>query len=413
MAIINDNYLKLKAGYLFPEIARRVNTFAQANPHAQIIKLGIGDVTEPLPEACRRAMIAAVEDLGNRATFRGYGPEQGYPWLREKIAAQDFQVRGCDIEAGEIFISDGAKCDTGNILDIFGKNNTIAVTDPVYPVYVDTNVMAGHTGPANEKGEYEGLVYLPITADNKFTAQIPSQKVDIIYLCFPNNPTGAVATREYLQAWVDYAREHNSIIFFDAAYEAFLTNPSLPHSIYEIEGARDCAIEFRSFSKNAGFTGTRCAFTVVPKTLSAKATDGSTVQLWKLWNRRQSTKFNGVSYIVQRGAEAVYSQEGQAQVRELVDFYLENARLICEKLAAAGFEVYGGVNSPYIWLKTPADLSSWDFFDQLLQTCQVVGTPGSGFGAAGEGYFRISAFNSRQNVEEAMKRIGEKFGVAE
>ena len=411
MATVNDNYLKLKAGYLFPEIARRVNAFAQANPEAPIIRLGIGDVTEPLPEACRTAMIQAVEEMGDRASFKGYGPEQGYAWLREKIAAHDFQSRGCEVDAGEIFISDGSKCDTGNILDIFGKNNTIAVTDPVYPVYVDTNVMAGHTGEANDKGEFEGLVYLPITAENNFTAEIPSQKVDLIYLCFPNNPTGATATKEHLKAWVDYAKAHNSIIFFDAAYEAYITDPALPHSIYEIEGARDCAIEFRSFSKNAGFTGTRCALTVVPKNLTAKASDGSDVELWKLWNRRQSTKFNGVSYIVQRGAEAVYSEEGQAQIKALVSFYLENAKIIREQLTAAGIAVYGGVNAPYVWVQTPNGLSSWDFFDKLLQTCNVVGTPGSGFGAAGEGYFRISAFNSRENVEEAMRRITEKFKV--
>ena len=411
MATINDNYLKLKAGYLFPEIGRRVNTFAQANPDANIIKLGIGDVTEPLPEACRTAIIEAIQAMGDRATFKGYGPEQGYSWLREKIVAHDFQARGCEVAADEIFISDGSKCDTGNILDIFGKNNKIAVTDPVYPVYVDTNVMAGHTGAANEKGEYEGLVYLPITAENDFTAEIPSEKVDLIYLCFPNNPTGAVASKDHLQAWVDYAKAHHSIIFFDAAYEAYITDPAIPHSIYEIEGARDCAIEFRSFSKNAGFTGTRCALTVVPKTLTAEASDGSAVELWKLWNRRQSTKFNGVSYIVQRGAEAVYSEEGKSQIKALIDFYLENAKIIRDQLTAAGIKVYGGVNAPYVWVQTPNQLSSWDFFDKLLQTCNVVGTPGSGFGAAGEGYFRISAFNSRENVEEAMARIIDKFKV--
>lgn len=405
MATINDNYLKLKAGYLFPEIARRVTAFAEANPEAPIIKLGIGDVTEPLPEACRTAMIKAVEDMGDRNSFHGYGPEQGYLWLREKIAAQDFQARGCDIDASEIFVSDGAKCDTGNILDIFGNQNTIAVTDPVYPVYVDTNVMAGHTGPASEDGKYGGLVYMPITADNNFTATIPDQKIDLIYLCFPNNPTGAVASKAHLQAWVDYAKAHGSIILFDAAYEAFITDPDLPHSIYEIEGAKDCAIEFRSFSKNAGFTGTRCAFTVVPKTLKAKAADGSEVDLWKLWNRRQSTKFNGVSYIVQRGAEAVYSEAGQAQIKTLIQFYLENAQIIREQLTAAGLAVYGGVNAPYVWVQTPDGLSSWDFFDKLLHNANVVGTPGSGFGAAGEGYFRISAFNSRENVNEAMRRI--------
>ncbi|MEC4984209.1 MAG: LL-diaminopimelate aminotransferase [Oscillatoria sp. PMC 1068.18] len=411
MATINDNYLKLKAGYLFPEIARRVNAFAQANPDAKIIKLGIGDVTEPLPEACRTAMIKAVEDMGSHDTFKGYGPEQGYAWLREKIAAADFQTRGCEIDASEIFVSDGAKCDTGNILDIFGKNNKIAVTDPVYPVYVDTNVMAGHTGEVNEKGEYQGLVYIPIIADNNFQASLPTQKVDLIYLCFPNNPTGAVISKDELKKWVDYAQENNSIIFFDAAYEAYITNPELPHSIYEIAGARNCAIEFRSFSKNAGFTGTRCAYTVVPKGLTAKANDGSDVELWQLWNRRQSTKFNGVSYIVQRGAEAVYSEAGKAQIKELIGFYLENATIIREQLSEAGIDVYGGIHAPYIWLKTPAGLSSWDFFDKLLQTCNVVGTPGSGFGAAGEGYFRISAFNSRENVEEAMKRISENFKV--
>jgi len=409
MATINDNYLKLKAGYLFPEIARRVNTFAQANPDAPIIRLGIGDVTEPLPRACRTAMTKAIEDMGNRESFKGYGPEQGYAWLREAIATNDFQARGCAIDASEIFISDGSKCDSGNILDIFGHDNTIAVTDPVYPVYVDTNVMAGNTGDANDQGEYGGLVYLPITAENDFIAQVPSEKVDLIYLCFPNNPTGAVATTAYLQAWVDYALANGSIIFFDAAYEAFITDPSLPRSIYEIEGARDCAIEFRSFSKNAGFTGTRCALTVVPKTLTAKAADGSDVELWQLWNRRQSTKFNGVSYIVQRGAEAVYSPEGKAQVKELIGFYMENAKMIRDKLTAAGLQVYGGINAPYVWVKTPNGLSSWDFFDKLLVNCHVVGTPGSGFGAAGEGYFRISAFNSRANVEEAMKRITEQF----
>ena len=409
MATLNDNYLKLKAGYLFPEIARRVNAFAEANPDAKIIRLGIGDVTEPLPAACRNAMVQAVEDMGKRDTFNGYGPEQGYAWLREKIAAHDFQARGCEISADEIFISDGSKCDTGNILDIFGDDNIIAVTDPVYPVYVDTNVMAGHTGDANEKGEYAGLVYIPITAENNFTAAIPTQKVDLIYLCFPNNPTGATATKEHLTAWVEYAKANGSIILYDAAYEAFISDPNLPRSIYEIPGAKDCAIEFRSFSKTAGFTGTRCAFTVVPKTLTAKAKDGSDVELWKLWNRRQATKFNGVSYIIQRAAEAVYSEAGKAQVKALIQFYMENAKIIRQQLTAAGLTVYGGENAPYVWVKTPQGLSSWDFFDKLLQTCNVVGTPGSGFGAAGEGYFRISAFNSRENVEEAMRRITEKF----
>lgn len=405
MAVVNANYLKLKAGYLFPEISRRVNHFLKDHPDAPLIRLGIGDVTEPLPAACREAMIKAVEEMGDRATFKGYGPEQGYSWLREKIAAHDFQARGCDIDASEIFISDGSKCDTGNILDIFGDSNKIAVTDPVYPVYVDTNVMAGHTGEANDRGEYAGLVYLPITAENNFTATLPSDPVDLVYLCFPNNPTGAVASREHLQAWVDYARTHRAILFFDAAYEAFITDPAIPHSIYEIPGARDCAIEFRSFSKNAGFTGTRCAFTVVPKGLKGYTPSGDAVDLWSLWQRRQSTKFNGVSYIVQRGAEAIYSPEGQTQVRQLVSLYLENARLIRDRLSKAGMAVYGGVNAPYVWVKTPNGMSSWDFFDTLLHTCYVVGTPGAGFGAAGEGYLRLSAFNSPANVIEAMARV--------
>ncbi|MEM6424532.1 MAG: LL-diaminopimelate aminotransferase [Cyanobacteria bacterium P01_H01_bin.119] len=411
MVNINENYLKLKAGYLFPEIARRVSAFAEAHPDAPIIKLGIGDVTEPLPEACRAAMITAVEEMGDRATFKGYGPEQGYGWLREKIAAQDFQARGCEIDASEIFISDGSKCDSGNILEIFGPNNRIAVTDPVYPVYVDTNVMAGNTGSASEDGKYAGLTYLPMTAENNFVPELPEGKVDLIYLCFPNNPTGATASKAALKKWVDYANANGSIILFDAAYEAFITEAELPHSIYEIEGARQCAIEFRSFSKNAGFTGTRCALTVVPKSLKIKASDGSEVALHKLWNRRQSTKFNGVSYIVQRGAEAVYSEAGQAQIQALVSFYLENAKIIRNRLTAAGIQVHGGVNAPYVWVQTPDGLSSWDFFDKLLYNANVVGTPGSGFGAAGEGYFRISAFNSRDNVTEAMDRITKKFSA--
>lgn len=405
MVHVNGNYLKLKAGYLFPEIARRVKGFSEANPSAAIIRLGIGDVTEPLPEACRNAMKAAVDEMGTHAGFRGYGPEQGYLWLREKIAANDFQARGCQITAEEIFVSDGSKCDSSNILDILGSNNRIAVTDPVYPVYVDSNVMAGATGDADEAGRYGGLSYLPITAENGFTAEIPKEKVDLIYLCFPNNPTGAVASKSQLKAWVDYACANNSLILFDAAYEAFIQNPELPHSIYEIEGARNCAIEFRSFSKNAGFTGTRCAITVVPRGLMGKAANGEEIEIWGLWNRRQCTKFNGVSYIVQRGAEAVYSREGRAQVKALVAFYMENASIIRSALKEAGLEVYGGEQAPYVWIKTPNGLDSWQFFDKLLQGANVVGTPGSGFGAAGEGYFRLSAFNSRANVEEAITRI--------
>ncbi|MFZ0409151.1 MAG: LL-diaminopimelate aminotransferase [Cyanobium sp.] len=405
MVQVNGNYLKLKAGYLFPEIARRVKAFSEANPEAPIIRLGIGDVTEPLPEACRTAMKAAVDEMGTREGFHGYGPEQGYLWLREAIARHDFQARGCQVSAEEIFVSDGSKCDSSNILDILGPDNRIAVTDPVYPVYVDSNVMAGRTGEADDGGRYGGLTYLPITAGNDFTAPIPDHPVDLIYLCFPNNPTGAVASRQQLQAWVDYARRHDALILFDAAYEAFIQDPDLPHSIYEIEGARECAIEFRSFSKNAGFTGTRCALTVVPRGLMGTAANGEKVELWGLWNRRQCTKFNGVSYIVQRGAEAVYSPQGQAQVRELIRFYMENAAIIRRELAAAGIAVYGGEQAPYVWLKTPDGLDSWGFFDKLLSQAHVVGTPGSGFGAAGEGYFRLSAFNSRANVEEAMVRV--------
>jgi LL-diaminopimelate aminotransferase len=402
---VNGNYLKLKAGYLFPEISRRVKLFSEAHPDAALIRLGIGDVTEPLPEACRNAMKAAVDELGSRDGFHGYGPEQGYLWLREAIAKHDFQARGCDISAEEIFISDGYKCDSSNILDILGNDNRIAVTDPVYPVYVDSNVMAGHTGDADGAGQYGGLTYLPISAANNFTAPLPTSPVDLIYLCFPNNPTGAVASRAQLQQWVDYARAHNALILFDAAYEAFIQDPELPHSIYEIEGARECAIEFRSFSKNAGFTGTRCALTVVPRGLMGSAAHGEPVELWGLWNRRQCTKFNGVSYIVQRGAEAVYSPEGQGQVKGLINFYMENAAIIRRELSAAGLAVYGGQQAPYVWLQTPSGMDSWGFFDHLLTNAHVVGTPGSGFGAAGEGYFRLSAFNSRANVEAAMERI--------
>jgi LL-diaminopimelate aminotransferase len=406
MPKINDNYLKLKAGYLFPEIGRRVAAFAKENPAAKIIRMGIGDVTEPLPAACVEAMHKAVDEQAKRETFKGYGPEQGYDFLREAIAKNDFQSRGCDIAADEVFVSDGSKCDCGNILDIFGPGNTIAVTDPVYPVYVDTNVMHGHTRAADERGEYGGLIYLRATAENNFTPEIPKQKVDIIYLCYPNNPTGTVASKATLTKWVEYARQHEAVIFFDAAYEAYITDASIPHSIYEVPGARDVAIEFRSFSKTAGFTGTRCAFTVVPKTLKGRAGDGSQVDLYRLWMRRHTTKFNGVSYIVQRGAEAVYSTAGTEQTRKLVAGYLENAKLIRDGLVKLGLKVFGGVNAPYVWVQTPGGASSWNFFDTLLRDANVVCTPGSGFGAAGEGYVRLSAFNSRANVEEALRRIG-------
>jgi LL-diaminopimelate aminotransferase len=411
MPHINDNYLKLKAGYLFPEIGRRVKAFAAEHPAAKIIRMGIGDVTEPLVPAIIAAMHKAVDEMANRATFKGYGDEQGYGFLREAIAKNDFQSRGCDIAADEVFISDGSKCDTGNILDIFGYENRIVVTDPVYPVYVDTNVMAGNTGPLNERGEAEGLVYVPMTAENNFTPAIPSGKADIIYLCSPNNPTGATLSREALTKWVAYARENKAVIFFDAAYEAYIADPAVPRSIYEIPGARECAIEFRSFSKTAGFTGVRCAFTVVPKTLKGRTKSGEEVEIYKLWSRRHTTKFNGVSYITQAGAAAIYTPEGRQQINAVIAHYMTNAKIIRESLTALGMKVYGGVNAPYVWLKTPDSTTSWQFFDQLLSQCHVVGTPGSGFGAAGEGYFRISAFNGRENVNEAMKRMKEQLKV--
>ena len=405
MTYINDNYLKLTAGYLFAEIARRVKKFCDENPSAKVIRLGIGDVTEPLCPAVIQAMHAAVDEMAVRSSFRGYGPEQGYDFLREAIAKNDYQSRGANIDADEIFVSDGSKCDSANVLDIFGAGNVVAVLDPVYPVYVDTNVMAGHTGPADATGRYGGLVYLPVTAENDFVPDLPKQRVDLIYLCYPNNPTGMAATKEMLKRWVDYAHENGSIILYDAAYEAYITDPSIPHSIYEIDGARDVALEFRSFSKTAGFTGVRCAFTVIPKGLKGKTRDGREASIHSLWNRRHSTKFNGVSYPVQRGAEAIYSPEGKRQARETIEFYLTNAKLVREALTKLGIQVYGGVNAPYVWLKTPGSLSSWDFFDKLLREAQLVGTPGSGFGTCGEGYFRLSAFNSRANVEEAGHRF--------
>lgn len=405
MARINDNFGKLKAGYLFPEIGRRVARFCEGNPSAKVIRLGIGDVTEPLPPAIISAWHNAVNEMAVRESFRGYGPEQGYDFLRQAIVDNDYQPRGATVEADEVFISDGSKCDTGNILDIFGVDNKVAITDPVYPVYVDTNVMAGRTGAADDCGRFAGLVYIPVTAENNFVAAVPEQHVDLIYLCYPNNPTGTVATREQLQKWVDYAKAHNAVILYDAAYEAYITDPSIPHSIFEIPGARDVAIEFRSFSKTAGFTGVRCAFTVVPKSLMGTDASGAKVSFHALWNRRHCTKFNGVSYPVQKAAAAIYSPEGKKQVRTLIDFYLENARLIREGLQAAGISVYGGVNAPYVWVKTPGSISSWDFFDKLLTQAHLVGTPGSGFGASGEGYFRLSAFNSRENVVEAVQRF--------
>ncbi|MEX2580366.1 MAG: LL-diaminopimelate aminotransferase [Verrucomicrobiales bacterium] len=410
MARINENFLKLKAGYLFPEIGRRVASFADANPEAagNMIRCGIGDVTEPLPEACRRAMHEAVDEQGRRETFRGYGPEQGYEFLRQTIV--DNQFAGLGVGIDEVFVSDGSKCDTGNILDIFGQGNTIAITDPVYPVYVDTNVMAGNTGEADESGAYEGLVYLPCTAENDFVPAIPEEKVDLVYLCYPNNPTGAAATREQLASWVAYAREHRAVIFYDAAYEAFIREDDVPHSIFEIEGARECAIEFRSFSKNGGFTGTRCAYTIVPKELEGYTVAGEEQAIHSLWSRRHSTKFNGASYPVQRGAAAVFSEEGKEQVAALVDGYMTNAGLLREACRKIGLPVFGGVNAPYVWVGCPDGIGSWDMFDRMLEQANVVVTPGAGFGSAGEGYFRISAFNTRKNVEEVCRRIEENLG---
>ena len=405
MARINDNFLKLKAGYLFPEIGRRVAAFTDANPEgaAKLIKCGIGDVTEPLPEAVREAMHAAVDELGNRDTFRGYGPEQGYDFLRNAIAENCYSE--LNIGADDIFISDGSKCDTGNILDIFGPGNKIAITDPVYPVYVDTNVMIGNTGEADDEGRYDGLVYLPCTAENNFVPAIPTEKVDIVYLCYPNNPTGASATREQLQAWVDYAKANDAIILYDAAYEAFIQDADVPRSIYEIEGAHECALEFRSFSKNGGFTGVRCGYITIPDTVTGAAADGARVSIKQLWSRRTSTKFNGASYPVQRGAEAVYSEAGKKQIATLVEHYMGNAKLLREACTEIGLKVFGGENAPYVWVACPTGLTSWDMFDKMLTEANVVITPGSGFGAAGEGYFRISAFNSRENVIEVCNRL--------
>jgi LL-diaminopimelate aminotransferase len=407
MAYLNENYLKLQAGYLFPEIARRVREFCRKEPKAaeRLIRCGIGDVTEPLPRAAIEAMKRAVEELGHRETFHGYGPEQGYEFLRSTIAQHDYRDRKIDIADDEIFVSDGSKCDCGYILDILGDQNKVAITDPVYPVYVDTNVMAGHTGPARKDGSYEGIVYLPCTAENNFVPQPPQEHVDLVYLCFPNNPTGAVATREQLASWVDYARRHDALVLFDAAYEAYISDPKISHSIFEIEGGHECAIELRSFSKIGGFTGVRCGFTVMPKTLLARTDFGKKLPLHPLWHRRWSTKANSVSYPVQRGAEALYSDEGRQQCRALIEHYMGNAKILREACEKIGLHFYGGTNAPYIWVQTPKGLTSWEMFDRMLREISVVVTPGSGFGAQGEGYFRISAFNSRENAEEVARRL--------
>lgn len=405
MALINENYLKLPGNYLFAEIARKVAQYKAENPEANIIRLGIGDVTLPLPEAVIESLHKAVDEMADPSTFHGYGPEQGYNFLIEKIIATDYAPRGIELNTDEIFVSDGSKSDVGNIQEIFGLNNTIAITDPVYPVYVDTNVMAGRTGALDDNGKFAKVVYLTCNAENGFVPQLPAEKVDLIYLCMPNNPTGTTLTRDQLKVWVDYAKENDAILLYDAAYEAYIQDRDIPHSIYEVEGAKDVAIEFRSFSKNAGFTGTRCAFTVVPKTVLGKTSSGEAQPLNPLWNRRQTTKFNGVPYIIQKGAEAVYSAKGQEQIKEMVSYYMRNAKIIREGLAELGLEVFGGKNAPYIWLKCPNGLDSWAFFDKLLSEANIVGTPGSGFGPAGQGYFRLTAFGNYENTLEAVERI--------
>jgi LL-diaminopimelate aminotransferase len=410
MTWINENFLKLQAGYLFPEIGRRRRAFQAAHPDAKIISMGIGDVTQPIAPSVVEAMKKAVEEMSRAETFKGYDDGGiGYEFLREAIRDKDYKARGVDIDIDEIIISDGAKCDSGNIQEIFGLDNIVAVSDPVYPVYVDTNVMAGRTGGAAEQGRYEGIVYMPCTEQNQFVPEPPGEKVDLIYLCFPNNPTGGVATKEQLKEWIDYAKQNKAIILFDAAYEAYISEPHIPHSIYEVGGAKDVAIEFRSYSKTAGFTGLRCAFTVVPKQLKAYTKKGETVEVNAIWKRRHCTKFNGVSYITQAGAAAVYTEEGKKQIRRTIDIYMGNAKLIREKLGEMGYTVYGGVNAPYIWLKTPEGVGSWEFFDRLLNKAHVVSTPGAGFGSAGEGFLRLTAFGQPENVKEALKRIKAAF----
>ncbi|MGL5786437.1 MAG: LL-diaminopimelate aminotransferase [Bacteroidales bacterium] len=405
MALVNENYLKLPGSYLFSEVAKKVSDYKQQNPDADIIRLGIGDVTKPLVPEVVKAMHESVDEMSEAETFRGYGPEQGYRFLLDQIIENDFSSRGVSLGHDEIFVSDGSKSDTGNIGDILGQDNVVAVMDPVYPVYIDTNVMSGRAGDLLSTGHWDKLIYIPCTAANKFVPSLPSAHADIIYLCFPNNPTGTTLTKQQLTEWVDYARQNKSIILFDAAYEAYITEDDVPHSIYEIEGAKECAIEFRSFSKTAGFTGTRCAYTVVPKELKGYTTEGVEVSLNKLWNRRHCTKFNGVSYVVQKAAEAVYSTEGKKQVKEIIDYYLGNAGIIREGLMDKGFDVVGGVNSPYVWLKIPEGYTSWSFFDYMLHTLNIVGTPGCGFGPEGEGYFRLTGFGTRENTIKAIERI--------
>ncbi|WP_018703299.1 LL-diaminopimelate aminotransferase [Anaeromusa acidaminophila] len=411
MAFLNENYLKLPGSYLFAEIARRVNHFKEENPEADIIRLGIGDVTRPLPQASIEAMHKAVDEMASSDTFRGYGPEQGYAFLVEKIIAHDYASRGIQLGTDEVFVSDGSKSDVANIQEIFSNDCTVAITDPVYPVYLDTNVMAGRTGTLQEDGRFANVTYLPCNAENNFIPSFPKERVDMIYLCCPNNPTGTTLSKSELKKWVDYAKANKSIILFDSAYESYIREADIPHSIYEIEGAKEVAIEFRSFSKTAGFTGTRCAYTVVPKELMAYTKSGEAHSLNPLWNRRHTTKFNGVPYIIQRGAEAIFSEAGQAQVQETIDYYMENARIIREGLQKIGLSVFGGVNAPYIWLKTPAGIDSWGFFDKLLNEANIVGTPGAGFGPSGEGYFRLTSFGTRENTIRAIERIQTRLKV--
>ena len=408
MIKINENFLELQESYLFATIAQKVAKYSKENPDKKIIKLGIGDVTRPIPEVVLQAIHKATDEQASSETFRGYGPEQGYEFLREKIKEYDYKSRNVDIDIDEIFVSDGAKCDCGNIVDILAQDNKVAITDPVYPVYLDTNVMSGRSGKYDKKtGKYENIVYIPATSKNNFVPELPKEKVDIIYLCYPNNPTGTTLTKEQLATWVKYAKENKALILFDAAYEAFITDENVPHSIYEIDGAKEVAIEFRSYSKTAGFTGMRCAFIVVPKELKGYTKSGEEVSINKLWNRRHCTKFNGVSYIVQRAAEAVYTEEGRKQIKENIDYYKENAKIIKQGLEEVGYTVYGGVNSPYVWLKLPDGMKSWDFFDKLLTEANVVGTPGVGFGPSGEGYFRLTGFGTKENTQEAIRRIKE------
>ncbi len=411
MVRVNEHYLTLKASYLFSEIARRVKAFQAQHPDATLIRLGIGDVTQPLAPAIVRALHEAVDEMARAETFRGYGPETGYDFLRALIAEHDYRARGVEVSPDEIFVSDGGKSDSASIQEIFAPDCVVAVQDPVYPVYVDSNVMAGRAGAPDDAGRYRGLVYLPCTADNGFEPALPDRPVDLIYLCYPNNPTGAVLRRPQLERWVAYAREHGAVILYDAAYEAYIREADVPHSIYEVPGAREAAIEFRSFSKTAGFTGTRCAFTVVPRDLQGRSASGERVGLHGLWFRRQSTKFNGVPYVIQRAAAAVYSEEGRRQVRAQVDAYVENARLIREGLAALGLEVHGGRNAPYVWVRTPGGLGSWEFFDRLLAEAHVVGTPGAGFGPSGEGYLRLTGFGRRDETEEAVERIRKRLRI--